>query len=290
MIRADTLRTSGLTGAVVSISLLGLGGCVEPFSGSHLQVLLRGAAPPCEVITQYALKAPKPCRPGTSAEARMENRFLYHYAVWGTVNSSAVTHLASFNVQPQIIPDELLKLERDGAKTSLGEPIKAAHNARFVDMSPADQSHARSLMDRAAAVMAITSHGTRRFQAEAGKETWLDPDFYVGGYIELMLPHNGTIYGHVEGKHPYGGGVFIGGAAFKAGAALKETVNSIVITIEPSEVGGAVRGPSEFVYLRGVPQAKTRGVISVDLSSPVDQNATGNVAIFPALGVDDEYF
>lgn len=271
---------------IAALGIVLLTGCVEPFSGSHIQLVMgRNVTSPCNAISSTGLVAPVKC----SGDEK-KDRFLYHYELWATVRRSAIVYLASFTVQNQLQTDdqlqfELFKLERDGVLLSGEEdrPFKIGVERYFSELSKDEQSVALNKMHLVAPKLSVTSFSTKMFQE--GKK--LHKDFYVGNYSQLTFARNGSYFGQILSTHPFGPGT-IGGGDIKVEASLAD-LDSLWVTIENKDPNRPKPKPSSLVYLRGTAYQVARGSYNVEANSPSDSTIDATFGVYSELG-EEEYF
>ena len=262
---------------------LALAGCIEPFEGSRLSFNLVGARPPCQAMSALKLTAPAAWK-GKCTGQEVEDRVVYHYEIWATLDRSAVVQLGHFTVQRHLFTAEQLQFEKDGVKLPDGAAFRIVEGSAFNSLSAAAQEEARLQMDRAQEVFAMTGYAPRKL--EAGGKT-LHPDLYVGSHLQLTRPHNGTYYGQVQSKHPYGTGTLGGG--FMNVAPSLDGLDAIFVTVEDGDPRRRDRKPSSLIYLQGTAREVARGVINVEATSPHSKTIAGSFAVQTNLD-EEEYF
>jgi hypothetical protein len=265
-------------------TLLLLPGCIEPFSGSHIQFVMgRDVTTPCDAISKYALSVPIKC---TTDEK--QNRFLYHYELWATLRRSAAVYLTSFTVQRHLHLDktykyEIFKLEKDRVTLSSDRSFKIGLEQTFNELTKEEQKEHLARMDLASPVLSVTSFSTKMF----AKDNKLHKDFFLGNHFQLTQPHNGAYFGQILSSHPFGP-TTIGGGDLRVKENLTG-LDSLWITIESGDPNRPNPKPSKTTYLSGTAVKVSRGTINVDAVSPYDSKVTATIGVFPALG-EEEYF
>lgn len=257
-------------------------GCIEPFEGSRLSFNLVGARPPCMAIKALDLQAPASWK-GTCNGKEVDDRVVHHYEIWATLDRSAVVHLGHFTVQRHLFADEQIQFEKAGVRLPDGAAFRVVEGSPFASLPAAEQQEARAQMNKAQEVYAMTGYAPRKLQAD-GKT--LHPDLYVGSHLQLTRPHNGTYYGQVQSKHPYGTGT-LGGGFMNVAPAL-ERMDSIFVTIEDGAPDRKDRKPSGLIYLQGTARRVARGVINVEATSPHAKTISGSFAV--QTGLDEEAY
>jgi hypothetical protein len=262
-----------------------LAGCIEPFEGSHVQFTLQGVLPPCQVLLLNKLPGDVHCRKGGQALTPKEQRFVYHYEMWATVNRSATVYLMSFTVQPHLFPDEQLELDKQKVLLSSGDVFKVGGDRSYWDdMTDAERATTDTQMAKASGVYAITSFSFQQFEPDGGR---LADPFYLGNHGQLSRSHNGTYYGQVQASHPFGA-ITLSGASVRVAPNLKN-LDSMWITIEREDPNRPDPQPNSLIYIQGSAAQTVRGVINVKATSPVDPNARAEFGVMPSLGEED-YF
>lgn len=260
-------------------------GCVEPFSGSHIQLVMGQAVlPPCQVIARYSLTGLKSCSTKTGEEAELENRLTHHYELWATLRESGVVYLGSFTVQRMLFKDEQFALEKAGVLRSNGTPFRIGLERTFAELDAGEQKEALERMVLMSKKLAVTSFSPTKLEPD-GKT--LSPDLYLGFYGQITLPLNGTFLGEVLGTHPFGT-LPTGGGELLVDVDL-EGLDSLWVTIDDRDPERASPKPSAHVYLQGRAQSVNRGVINVDAASPLDPGVVATFAVSTSLD-DEEYF
>jgi hypothetical protein len=138
------------------------------------------------------------------------------------------------------------------------------------------------------------------WQREADQRTGDDVAFYEGSDKIFTLPLSGKLYGMVEGLNPVNDIGLLGGATLfvdevLAGYdayAIHWQFKDLDGDGQPDRPPGFTRAPSDvgYVYMFGVPEVRTRGVINVPLFSPFIPTVAADVAIFPDLAADRLHF
>jgi len=220
----------------------------------------------------------------------VDDRVVHHYEIWATMDRSAVVNLGHFTVQRHLFTDEQIQFEKAGAKLPDGTAFRVVPGSAFSSLSKTRQQEARLQMDKAQEVYAITGYAPRKLQADG---VTLHPDLYVGSHTQLTRPHNGTYYGQVQSKHPFGTGT-LGGGFMNVAPALEE-MDTIFVTIEDGAPDRKVRKPSRLIYLQGSARRVARGVINVEATCPLDKKIdhcktlSGSFAVQTSLD-EEEYF
>jgi hypothetical protein len=266
--------------SIASLAVIA-GGCVEPFDGSVVQMTLTGFRSPCELIRSQNLVLPQDWKPCTGNPA--EDRLLFHYEIWATVDRTALFRLESFNVQTALLIDEQIALEQQGALLSDGTPFQISDRA-YDSLSAEEQKALREQMAVPTNVYGITSYSDSRFGAD-GKT--LSSSLYVGNYQNLQLPRNGLYFGQVNGPPPGGGALNVGGATLRTTVALSEA-DSVMITIEQGAVNRSPLTPSNLVIVEGSPRESPRGVLNVDARGPVGAGLAASFGFYH--GLDEREF
>lgn len=301
-------------------------GCVEPFEGSHIEMLLRGG-------TQVAGD------PGGNARPPSDT----HYEIW-VQHAGLAFHLFDFNVftvidraNPCFIEDSASRypglhstmiLEKElfeaGAPNDVSPEeagIIADAQTRVVNQESLERelkgvtSHQPVLRvsgmvvaypDLYAALGAVVpapemiddaSNAARATACQAFFDE--NPDFYVGNDKVFSLPLNGKLYGMVDGVDPRNS-AFVGGAGFDVPQTFRE-FDSLMINWQfndpddpratsfgpcPMRMPGEPCSPIGYHYMAGVPQNRTRRVITIPVRNTDFGNLTGDVAVYP--GIDDD--
>lgn len=276
---------------LASFSVLLLG-CVDSFSGSWIQFDLTGVKSPCSIIMEKKLPAPKPCTGDP-----LQDRFLYHYELWATVNRSASVYLASFTVQNHLFTDEQIKLEKDRKLLSDGKQFligeDKAYNEGYCagqpscqEMTKTEREETYKRMKQAEEAWAIVGYSTEQFKPGTNN-TMLHPDFYLGSYKQLTRPRNGTYYGQVHSRHPYGAST-LGGASITVAPVL-DKADSLWLTIESAAPNRPSPVPSDIVILRGSTRRAARDIINCDATSNLDSTLLATFSVQTRLG-EEEYF
>jgi hypothetical protein len=281
-----------------ALAMILVTGCIQPFDGSHVEMLLGDAVlTPCEVISKYAstLKTKGITPTVACTKDRAKDRFLYHYELWGTVKKSVIVRLASFTVQHHLINDptapkdytkyELFQLETAGVTLSTGRPLKIGFEKYFSEMTETEQTEAKERMLLIAPILSVTSFTTKMYSDEANKV--LDKSFFLGFQSQITRPFNGKYFGAVYSSNPFGTG-YIGGAELVVDARLDD-LDSLWITIESDDPDRSNPTPSKLIYLTGTAEQTVRGTINVDAVSPWDTKATASFGVLTDLA-DEDYF
>ncbi len=117
------------------------------------------------------------------------------------------------------------------------------------------------------------------------QDAWrADPTLFEGTDRVLTAPLNGTTFGFVVGLNPINLAP-VGGAQFFVDEALGGT-DAYAIYIQQDRIEDA---PGTLV-LAGRPTSPTRGVRHAHLTSPVSPNQSADLAVFEDLGEDDVHF
>jgi hypothetical protein len=274
---------------LLSIVVWALAGCIEPFTGSHIQFTLSDVKTPCKAMITAQLPGFDKCQQDADGNVvdEMGQRFMAHYEMWASVNSGVV-YLDSFTVQRHLFPDEQIDLEQKGVILSNGKPFKVAgeEGKALAEMTADERDHVDNQMRLANQVLAMTSFSHMQYEASNPKKLY--EDFFLGSYRQLTFPHNGIYYGQVEGPHPYGPGLTLSGGSIRLDPNL-EHADGMFVTIETKNPNRPNPQPSEMIYLRSMESKQVRGAIHFSATSPVDAHARGTFLIIPNLGERD-YF
>jgi len=130
------------------------------------------------------------------------------------------------------------------------------------------------------------------------KEQWRqDPEFYEGSDKVFTLPLNGRFYGVVEGMNPINMG-FLGGSSFFVdevldhfeGYAIHWQYKDLDGDGGPDYPAGVEASDTGFLYMSGIPERRTRGVLNVRMVNGNNANIAAEMAIIPGLAEDDVNF
>ncbi len=310
----------------VAVSMVLAVGCVEPYSGTRLDMNLSVGAG----LDSQILILPTPGKhPG-------EEGYFSHYELFAEVNGGVV-RLATFLVQPSIRPDNpcLQYLPddfcREGAQpcgpyinmqrfaslegllavvsTPVTGPVEDASNIYGYDFVPSinfmewpdDLFLDPSLADPAEKL------SRDNLQQDAVETFCKDlPDgYYVGNPIQLTFPNNGQMYGIVDGADPRNG-MQVGGITFFVKGKLYG-MTSLFITKEkdPSrllpenrEREDLLPGPDSQVFLVArrdelvgyIHDREERGVTTALLVNPFGLAVTMHASIFEDMDKDPIQF
>ncbi len=219
---------------IVAVLLAGAAGCVEPYSGTRLDLNLSVGAG----VDPNMLILPVPGKkPG-------EEGYFSHYELFAEINGGIV-RLSAFVIQPsvradnpclQFIPDDFcrpgvspcgpyINMERFASLGSMlavvsvpiTEEVEDASNIYGYDFSPSfdftewpdDLFVDPSLADRESK---LARENLQQEAVEAFCKN-LPDGYYVGNPVQLTFPHNGQLYGIVDGADPRNG-MQVGGITF----------------------------------------------------------------------------
>lgn len=218
-----------------------------------------------------------------------DQRFVYHYEMWATVNKSAAVYLMSFTVQPHLFPCEEKELDKAGVTLASGRTFKIGGQTdqAYDQMDDAEKRITDIQLAKASGVNVITSFSPWKYENNDSGTNKLDPRFYLGNHRQLSLAVNGVYYGQINSSHPYAS-VTLGGATTTVEPNLAN-LDSMWITIERKPPDRPDPTPGKLVYLRGTAYEVTRGVINVEATSPYNAEAQAAFGVIPAQG-EEGYF
>jgi hypothetical protein len=295
-----------------------LAGCVEPFEGSHVEILLGGAT-----------HVPGDQNPGSGRPPSDT-----HYEMW--VSSGGIAfHIFDFEVVPVVDLTHPCFIEDDDSRypglhssmiaekvyediTANGEVTQeeagrladaevrasnqevlaaelktvASHplEVRLPSGSVVPSRDLRTMLEAIVPARTDISDAANTARAVACKDFFAqNPDYYVGNDKVFSLPLNGEFYGMVDGTDPRNS-AFVGGAGFDVPQTFRE-FDSLMINWQfndPADPRIAVYGDAAigYHYMAGAPEDRTRRVITVPLRSVDFPQLSGTVAVYP--GIDDD--
>jgi hypothetical protein len=299
----------------IALGLLALAGCIDEFQGSNVQVDF-GAAMPAQA-------SPYAASPGTGELPSDIHFTLYAFA--GGVDDTNTPIGRLFEIQRFEI-HRIVDL-KSPCFIDVGDnvPFPGLHVSQFADMVQAkagsDDIDIGTAMQRQRNVdalasdmglKAVTSASTsgyadiapdcvdttripppacvdvdsNRRRLAMCQEAWrADATYFEGTDRVLTAPLNGTTHGMVTGLNPVNLAP-VGGAQFFVDEALDDFDGFGVYYQQDS-------APADDLgtqLLFGKPEAPTRGVIRVHMTSLVSPGLTADVAIFSSIDEDDVHF
>ena len=304
---------AGLTGyATTVLAAACLVACVEPFSGSKMELLFRSTILLPGDDGRYG-------RPPSDT----------HFELYGVKDDSAFL-LRSFDIKPVLLRADRCFIEEGDARfpglhsTQIEIKVREAALAdgqvtdleagdialaqRRVSLQPALESQVRVVV---AHDDALTAAVVGTFQAtvpdplatdDASNAQRLErclaffaehPAYYVGTDKRLAIPINGIFFGVVEGRDPRNNGN-LGGAAFDVDFNL-EGIDALRINWQfndPADPRIATYGasPLGYHYMAGRPTQRLREVINVPMRHNDVAQIAGEIAIFVNVGDDEVNF
>jgi hypothetical protein len=111
-----------------------------------------------------------------------------------------------------------------------------------------------------------------------------NPDLFEGTDLVLTAPLNGVTHGTVTGGNPISAGVPVGGAQFFVDEAL-DNIDAYAIYSQVDDMNGP---GTQLLF--GRPTMPTRGVLHVHLVNLSNPMLSSEMAIFTDLGHDDVHF
>lgn len=240
--------------AALSVACLTTAGCIEPFQGSDIELVLFNMGP-SEGVTQANL---------TPAAT--------HYSIWVTQNA-VIVPVADFKIVPIVDPSDPCSIDYFGDQAGMGiveatmdreAKAKAAGN-RTAELAAIDQRGRISrLLTGVKGIVSYAPGDKKPDAAIAGMPAAerlaacnafikANPKYYASNYRVLTAPNGGFLIGLVDGNDPDSGG-FVGGSTFITDFNLGGAAE-IFITLENDD-NPDTRGP---VILSGQLTTRTRG-------------------------------
>ena len=307
----------------VVVAIVALGGCVDGFRGSNVQLDLFKAATP---VQAHVVGAP-------AAGELPANVHFSIYAIQQNATQDRLFELARFEVHRIVdltspcfidvgehvphpglhVSQYAAKIAEDTGITSLANPPPTATEQQKELAATAVQRQANVglLASSDMGIVAVTSASASTYPAVASdcngppdqipppmctddasnqrrlelcQAAWkADPNLWEGTDRVLTAPLHGTTHGMVNGTDPISH-TPVGGAQFFVDNAL-ENIDAYAIYFQ---IDG-MDTPGTQLYF-GKPTMPTRGVQHVDLVSPINPLARAEMAVFTDLGQDDVQF
>jgi hypothetical protein len=301
-----------LTRAAVLLAVAHQAACVEPFSGSKVEILLRSS-----ILL--------PGDDGTFGRPPSDT----HFILYG-VRDDSVFALREFEVRPVIDRSSGCFIEQEGTpfpglhSTQVERKLRelALADGQVTDTEAGDIATAQKrlalqpALESSVRVIVVHEAGLGKAQidalqaslpandaitAEANQDRLskcraffaLHPGYYVGTDRSLAIPINGVYFGVVEGRDPRNNGN-LGGAAFDVPFNLDD-LEALRINWDfndPADPRRAAYDASSigYHYMSGLPTRRLRGVINYSMRHvDVAQNA-GEIAVFTNVGEDEVNF
>jgi len=262
---------------LLSLGLLSLTACTDPFTGSRLEINPIGLRPPCDFAkdASFAALGLTPCQKEPD----------YHYEMFAVLNASTIARVAVFTVRRQADFDDELGLEKQGALLRDGSRFIISLDGRPYDqLDAASQEKLRKQFELFKDVNVLTSFS--KSALEADNKTLVD-DYYVGNYYHVTTPRNGVYYGPVSGTDP-ATKVPIGGATLQSPVKLNG-LQGIFVTFE-KEVATGPEVPIGPILVAGDAAKGPRGVIRVDAYNAIDRMVQMIISAYPDLGAEVSSF
>ena len=301
-------------------AVVALGGCVDGFRGSNVQIELSFATP----AQAPAGATPRPTQLPADTHYRL-------YAIHERDGAEDVFEVQRFEVKPIIdvtspcfidvgdhvpypglhVTQYRAKVEEVTGITDVANPPPGASEQDQIDAATAIQRQ-MNVMALAGdmGIKVVTSWSAGAYPAvdadctgsglpprecideasnarrlELCEAAWdADPALYEGTDRVLTAPLNGTTYGFVLGLNPINLAP-VGGAQFFVEEALGGTDEYAIYVQSDSAVDGL-----GTLMLSGRPGSPTRGVRHVHMTSPSSSAITADLAVFEDLGEDDTQF
>jgi hypothetical protein len=306
-----------------AVAAVALGGCVDGFRGSNLELdLFTGAVP----VQAHVVGAPAP------GELPAASHFTI-YAIQQDAMQDRLFEIARFEVHRIVDPTSpcfidvgehvphpglhvsqyAAKIAQDTGITNLASPPPSAteQQKQLAATAVQRQANVGLLASSDLGLVAVTSASTSTYPVVAGscngppdqipppmcmddvsnqlrlklcQAAWkADLNLWEGTDRVLTAPLAGITHGMVNGTNPISH-TPVGGAQFFVDNAL-ENIDAYAIYFQ---VDG-VDTPGMQLYF-GRPTMPTRGVQHVDLISPINPLAQAKMAVFVDLGQDDVHF
>ena len=274
--------------AALSVACLTTAGCIEPFQGSDMELVLFNMGP-SEGVTQANL---------TPAAT--------HYSIWVTQNA-VVVPVANFKIVPIVDPTDPCSIDYFGEQAGMGiveaamdreAKAKAAGN-RTAELAAIDQRGRISRLNsgvkgivsyvpgdpKPAAAIATMPAAERLAACNAFIKA--NPNYYVSSFRVLTAPQGGFLLGIVDGNDPDSGG-FLGGSTFVVDYNLGAAVE-IFITLENDD-NPDTRGP---VILSGQLTSRNRGARYATMTGALIRSGSvprAEVSIYSEFDQDEVNF
>jgi hypothetical protein len=288
-------------------------GCVQPFDGTHIEMLLHGG-----------VQIPGDADPGNGRPPSDT-----HYEMYVARDQSTFL-VGMFEIHPVIDPTDRCFIEDETARFPglHSTQIEAKTLAVAMEDGTVSDAEAGLIADAqarvanqpklAAVLKAVTGHEgglldktIADFQQTVPPPDQIDdatnkmrlslcrafmaqhPGYYVGTDKVITIPLNGTYYGIVEGMDPRNA-AFVGGGEISVNANI-DAFDAMRVNWafnDPADSRAAALSPSSegWYYMAGVPVERTRGVINVSMRNVDYPAISGDVALWRDTGSDNVHF
>jgi len=308
---------------LAAIALWGMGGCVDTFDGSHVEVLFAsgvpvtgasapGAPPDGTHLELYVVKDnasfaladfdfvpvldhTNPCFIETDSVIPFSNVSAAGLHVTQWLEKSREVYLADGVVTEDEAGAIADAEARETAIAQLETGVKALVATPYGGLSDDDLTSAE-LDDLFAALPAIDAidDESNQLRLQLCQEFFAQhPSYYVGSDRLMTRPINGVFFGVADGKDPRTGG-FIGGATLTVDANINAfdamRVNWQFDDPNDSRADALGNSPVGYHFMAGVPEHRTRGVINVSLANSSFAMISADVALFTNLDRDSSWF
>jgi hypothetical protein len=295
------------------VPLLLVVGCVQPFDGTHIEMLLHGG-----------VQIPGDTNPGNGRPPSDT-----HYEIYITRDQS-IFQIGTFEIHPAIDPSDRCFIEdetarfpglhstqiaakvlavalEDGTVTADEAGLIADARARVANQPKIATGlkvftgHEDGLLDKTIADFQQTVPPPDQIDDDTNKQRLSicraffaqHPGYYVGTDKVITIPLSGTYYGIVEGVDPRNS-AFIGGGEINVQANV-DTFDVMRVNWsfnDPGDPRAAALSPSSvgWYYMAGVPVERTRGVINVSMSNVDYPQIAGDAAVWRDTGEDNVHF